>query len=208
MSFRACLYGRSGRRFRRGHGGGGSMSLRIQCNSMSWSTRVMLGHVHFNLGHIPLLRSSSHTLAGRVAKRSAERVDLGRPPATMVSKQLIQTAQAGHSPPKVQSPSPVQHLVPVGTMVTHRPPVRSVRAALPHTAPIGCCDGKPSIWMRMHQAARWQVFAKQPLETLPRQPVSLAPTHQSVSPSATNFPAESSQSSQIVWHRMVVQIPL
>ncbi|RVL48438.1 hypothetical protein CN141_32915, partial [Sinorhizobium meliloti] len=32
--------------------------------------------------------------------------------------------------------------VPVGTMVTHRPPVRSVRAALPHTAPIGCCDGK------------------------------------------------------------------
>lgn len=104
MSFRACLYGRSGRRFRRGHGGGGSMSLRIQCNSMSWSTRVMLGHVHFNLGHIPLLRSSSHTLAGRVAKRSAERVDLGRPPATMVSKQLIQTAQAGHSPPKVQSP--------------------------------------------------------------------------------------------------------
>lgn len=98
--------------------------------------------------------------------------------------------------------------VPVGTMVTHRPPVRSVRAALPHTAPIGCCDGKPSIWMRMHQAARWQVFAKQPLETLPRQPVSLAPTHQSVSPSATNFPAESSQSSQIVWHRMVVQIPL
>lgn len=40
------------------------MSLRIQCNSMSWSTRVMLGHVHFNLGHIPSLRSSSHTLAG------------------------------------------------------------------------------------------------------------------------------------------------
>jgi len=27
------------------------MSLRIQCNSMSWSTRVMLEHVHFNLGH-------------------------------------------------------------------------------------------------------------------------------------------------------------
>jgi len=62
--------------------------------------------------------------------------------------------------------------------------------------------------MRMHQAARWQVFAKQPLETLPRQPVSLAPTHQSVSPRATNFPAESSQSSQIVWHRMVTALAL
>jgi len=33
--------------------------------------------------------------------------------------------------------------VPVGTMVAHRPPARSVRAALPHTAPIGCLDGEP-----------------------------------------------------------------
>ena len=85
-------------------------------------------------------------------------------------------------------------LVPVGTMVTHRPSARSVRAALPHTAPIGCCDGEPSIWMRVQQATWRQVFAKQPLETIPRQPVSLASTHQSVSPSSTNFPTEPSQS--------------
>ncbi|MBP2470956.1 hypothetical protein JOH52_007050 [Sinorhizobium meliloti] len=100
MSFRACLYGRSGRRLRRGHGGGGSMSLRIQCNSMSCSTRVMLEHVHFNLGHIPSLRSSSHTLAG--VSQS------GRPNALTWEGPLQRwypTAQVGHSPPRVQSHS-------------------------------------------------------------------------------------------------------
>jgi hypothetical protein len=52
-----------------------------------------------------------------------------------------------------------EKLVAVGTVVTHRPPHRSVRAELLHTAPTKGVDVKPLRRMRMEYLARRQVSA-------------------------------------------------
>src|SRR5260370_42322133 len=50
-------------------------------------------------------------------------------------------------------------VVAVGTVVAHRPPHRSVRAELLHTAPTKGVDVKPLRRMRVKYFARGQVFA-------------------------------------------------
>jgi len=52
------------------------------------------------------------------------------------------------------------------------------------------------------------VAAGEPIEALPGQPVSLAPSEQGVPPSAANLAAETLQSPEIAWDRVVVEIPL
>lgn len=47
-----------------------------------------------------------------------------------------------------------------------------------------------------------------PAEPVPRQSVSLASTHQRMSPRATNFAAHSCQTIQISRHSVIVKVPL
>ena len=59
----------------------------------------------------------------------------------------------------------------------------------------------------MRVAHGWNETLDNTAEPVPGQPVSLASTHQRVSPSATNFAAQSCQSIQISRHGVVVEVP-
>lgn len=92
-------------------------------------------------------------------------------------------------------------------MVTHRPPHRSVRAELLHTALTKGGDAKPLGRMRMDESARRQVFVEQPFEARPWHAPALTSTQQRMPPCAADLLKESGQPSHVVGHRMIVQYP-
>ena len=63
--------------------------------------------------------------------------------------------------------------VAVGTVVTHCPPHRSVRAELPHTAPTSGHDAKPLRWVGMSQFYGRKVSVHYRSKTPPRHSYAL-----------------------------------
>ncbi len=100
-----------------------------------------------------------------------------------------------------------RELIPVGTMVTHRPPDRSVRAELPHTAPTRSFGVKPLRRERVNNPARGQVFLDQAFEPSPRHPGALTSPHQCVPPCAVHLAEKSPQAAHVAWYRVVVEVP-
>ena len=98
--------------------------------------------------------------------------------------------------------------VAVGTMVTRRPPHRSVLAELLHTAP---ASDSTAITLRrigvLLSAAR-NIAVNQALESRPSHSMSLAATTQALQPCPAYLLSKALEPTQLVRHRVVIEIAL
>jgi len=98
--------------------------------------------------------------------------------------------------------------VAVGTRITPRAPHRSVRAALPHTAPALSHDAKALARVRMKYPNEGNVARDDSPEPGPGHATMLTTPPQSMQPSPSDIPSECAQASVIARHGVVVEVAL
>lgn len=105
---------------------------------------------------------------------------------------LFLQAFSARTPANHRTQSGLAQTVAVGKAVACLPPHRSVRAALPHTAPALGLDAKADYWIRMRRQMPGIGYEHpgQCLQTLPGQPVSLASPSQGMHPGPDDLAAE------------------
>ena len=96
--------------------------------------------------------------------------------------------------------------IAVGTQVTLRPPHRSVRAQLRHTAPTLGGDGKANARPRVKDLGLREKVIGQPCHPLPRKTVLLTAAPQRAQPEALDMVAEGAERRHVKRHGMVRKI--
>src|SRR5262245_26777758 len=96
--------------------------------------------------------------------------------------------------------------IAVGTQVTPRPPRRSVRALLRHTAPTLGADGKAYTRPWMKDLGLREKVIGQLCHPLPRKPILLTASPQRAQPEALDMVAEGAECRVVCRHGMVCKI--
>src|SRR5215813_6423392 len=93
--------------------------------------------------------------------------------------------------------------IAVGTQVTLRPPHRSVRAQLRHTAPTLGSDGKANAWPWVKDLGLREEVIGQLCHPLPREAVLLTAAPQRAQPEALDMVAEGAECRGVERHGMI-----
>src|SRR5215471_15320153 len=97
-------------------------------------------------------------------------------------------------------------VIAVGTVITDRPPHRSVRAQLRHTAPTLGADGKANAWPRMKDFGLREKVIGRPLHPLPREAVLLTAAPQRAQPEALDMVDEGVECRKVGRHGIVGKV--